>query len=447
MGARVLKTNGLILGLAAILSLTACTKKEAILTGERENIRDVLTNADGAAIQLESQGNLNLPLSLTAAQANTDWVQRAGSPTTRNAHPALGSNPQLVWSVNIGAGDGRKNRITADPVVAGGRVFTLDAQAKVTAVSTSGKVLWSRDLTPPNDSGPDAGGGGLAYGDGKLFVSSGFGLMTALDPATGGEIWQQNLRSTGTGSPTVMDDLVYLVSGDEIAWALDTGNGRIRWQLSATPDINNVMGGPAPAVTDKYAVFAFGSGELQGAFRKGGLRLWDTQVAGQRPGIASAKVGDITGDPVVDGDKIYVGSHSGRTVALGLGNGKRLWTANEGPLNPVWPAGDSIFMVSDRNELLRLSAEDGTRIWGQELPLFTKDRPRRQTEIFGHYGPIIAGGRLIVASSDGQLRFFDPASGAAKGTLPLPGGATTNPVVAGNTLYVVSTKGQLHAFR
>ena len=271
--------------------------------------------------------------------------------------------------------------------------------------------------------------------------------MTALDAATGAEIWQQNLRATGSGSPTVSGDLVYLVAGRRGCLGARASNGRIRWQLSATPDINNVMGGPAPAVTDKYAVFAFGSGELQGAFRKGGLRLWDAQIAGQRPGYSAARVGDITGDPVVVGDTLYVGSHSGRTVALGLGSGKRIWTANDGALNPIWPAGDSVFLVSDRNELIRLNAEDGTRIWGRELPFFTKDRPRRQAEIFAHHGPIIAGGNLIVASSDGQLRLFDPASGAPKGSVSMPGGATTNPVVAGRTLYVVTSKGQLAAFR
>ena len=80
-------------------------------------------------------------------------------------------------------------------------------------------------------------------------------------------------------------------------------------------------------------------------------------------------------------------------------------------------------------------------------PFFTKNKPRKQNEIFAHHGPIIAGGRLIVASNDGQMRYFNPQNGQLLGTAPLPGGATTNPVVAGNTLYVVTTKGQLLAFR
>jgi outer membrane protein assembly factor BamB len=435
-------------GVGAICLLAACSEKEILLKGEREDIRDVLVTATGESALAEKTATGEIPpLNLPAPSVNADWAQSASSPMIRPAHPALAAEPRLAWSANIGAGDGRRGRITADPVVADGRVFTLDSKALVSAVSTSGSVLWTRDLTPPNDSGTDASGGGLAHADGQVFVASGFGFLTALDAESGAVIWQQNLRATGTGSPSVADDLVYVVSGDEVAWALERDTGRIRWQLSATPDLQNVMGAPAPAISEKYVVFAFGAGEVQGAFRKGGLRRWDAQLAGDRDGFSTGLVGDITGGPVIDGDRIYVGNHAGRTVALSLGNGERLWTAPEGPLNPIWPVGNSIFLVSDRNELLRLSAEDGSRIWGHALPFFTKDKPKRQAEIFAHHGPIIAGGRLITVSNDALMRFFNPTDGAPLGQVQMPGGATTNPVVAGGTLYVVTAAGQLLAFR
>lgn len=435
-----------IAGLIALGALAACAKREPILPGVREEIREDAGEEFGIVTNAQ-RTNQALPIRLAPVTANANWVQRSGSPMTRVAHPALSAAPQRIWSASIGSGDGRKARITADPVVAGGRVFTLDSAATVAATSTGGQVLWTQNLVPPNDSGNDASGGGLAFGDGKLFVTSGFGMISALDPATGRVIWEQKLRGTGSGSPTVYDGLVYLVSADDEAWALDTDNGRIKWQLSAAPDANNILGGPAPAVSEKYAVFAFGAGELQGAFRKGGLRLWDAQVAGRRSGLSQSLVADVTGDPLIIGDRVYVGTHSGRLVALKLGNGERIWTATEGPLSPVWPAGDALFLISDRNELIRLNAEDGTRVWSQKLPFFVKEKPRKKARIYAHYGPVLAGGQLVVASSDGNLRFYDPVSGALRRTIEIPGGATSNPVVAGRTLYVVSTNGQLHAFR
>ncbi|WP_259400296.1 PQQ-like beta-propeller repeat protein [Roseovarius sp. SCSIO 43702] len=441
-----MSSKTILAALVVLGTLAACAKNDPILPGPREEIRP---DADEGFGLVDNAGrpNRTAPVPTGPARVNANWTQRSGTPATRADHPALSPAPRRIWSANIGSGDGSKARITADPVVANGRVFTLDSAATVTAVSTGGKVLWSRNLVPLNDSANDASGGGLAHGDGKLFVTSGFGKLTALDPASGAVIWEQQLRGTGSGSPTVLGEMVYLVAGDDEAWAIDTDTGRVQWRLSAAPDANNILGGPAPALSDKYAVFAFGAGELQGAFRKGGLRLWDAQVAGRRSGLSQALVTDVTGDPLIVGDRIYVGTHSGRLVALKLGNGERIWTAKEGPLSPIWPAGGSLFIISDRNELVRINAEDGTRIWSHKLPFFTKDRPRKKAEIYAHYGPVLAGGQLVVASNDGLIRFFDPASGALRRTVEVPGGATANPVVAGGTLYVVSTNGRLHAFR
>ncbi|MFX0540962.1 PQQ-binding-like beta-propeller repeat protein [Roseovarius sp. S4756] len=437
--------------LSVLILLAACSEPDPILPGKREGLREVLKTDQAEAAASEVVGasgpNMAAPARLPSQRANAEWTQRIGTPATRTAHPALSASPNLIWSAPIGAGDGQRRRITADPVVAGGRIFAMDASATVSATAPNGATLWTSSLVPATDSPTDGSGGGLAYGDGKLFASSGFGRLTALDPTTGAVLWKQELMETATANPTVMGKLVYVVAGDGTAWALDTDTGRIGWQLTAAPNINNILGGPAPAVSDKYAVFAFGSGEVQGAFRKGGLRLWDAAIAGQRDGLAQSRVTDITGDPVIYGDRVYVGNQSGRMAALRLANGDRIWTANEGPMSPVWPTDDSVYLVSDKNELVRLRAEDGSRVWGTKLPLFVKSKPKRQAEVFAHYGPVLAGGQLVVASNDGYLRFFDPVTGGLRGSVAVPGGATTNPVVAGGVLYVVGTNGQLHAFR
>ena len=292
-----------------------------------------------------------------------------------------------------------------------------------------------------------ATGGGLAYNEGRLFVSIGYGNLIALDAATGAEIWRQRLDGTASGTPTVYEGLVYLTAGDDRGWAISAQDGRLRWQLTASPDVTNVLGAPAPAVSNGLAVFAFGSGEIQAVFRQGGLRRWDSSVSGERPGTALGRVGDVTAPPVIVGNRVYVGNQSGRVVALNLDSGERVWTANEGAVGNIISAGGSIFVITDLNELLRLDASNGQRIWGVPLPRFTSNRPKKRVEVFVHHGPILAGGRIHVASNDGVLRSFDPESGALTGSVEISGGATTRPVVAGGVLYVVSSKGQLHAFR
>ncbi len=433
----------------ASLLLSACAEPDVILPGLRENVRSVLQTEDPFAepADLAIPANTTRAISLPGVTSNASWSQAPGTPSTRVAHAALSTAPQLAWSANIGQGDKRKQRINATPVVSGGRIFTIDSAALVTATSASGATLWTRDLTPANDGQGDATGGGLAVEGDTLYVSLGFGTVTALDVSSGGVRWEQDIEGTGSGAPTVYEDLVYFTSGDDLGWALNKSNGRVQWQTGSTTSVSNVLGAPAPAISPQIAVMAFGSGEVQGLFRQGGLNRWNTSVVGKRPGRALANISDVTSAPVISGDTVYVGNQSGRLAALSLGGGVRQWSAREGAVGPVWPAGDSVFAITELNELVRLDASNGQRIWGAKLPNFVKEKPKRQSEIFTHHGPILAGGRIIIASSDGVLRSFDPTNGALVGTTEIPGGATTAPVVAGGTLYVVSSKGQLHAFR
>jgi len=430
--------------LLGALALAACDDgSQVILPGEREGLRDVLQEPDPVVI-IENESRA---IALGPTVSNAEWAQFWGTPAGATAHPAFASAPQLAWSSKIGEGDGRKQRISSDPVVGDGRIYTLDAAARVTATSLSGQTIWARDLTPAVDDSDEATGGGLAFADGRVYVTLGFGTLTSLDASDGSVVWTQDLEATGSGAPTVRGGLVYLVSGDNTGWAIEADTGRVRWQIGSAEDVSNILGAPAPAVTDSLAIFAFGNGDVQAVFRQGGGRRWDSAVVGQRLGFALSTIGDVTGGPVVRGDNVFVGNLSGRTVALCAGSGARLWTAREGAVGPVWPAGDSVFMVSDRNELLRLSAQDGSRIWGVELPNFVKDRPRQRAEVFAHYGPVIAGRRIVLVSSDGQMRSYDPMDGTLISTVEIPAGAASAPAVANGTLYVLNTRGELLAYR
>ena len=426
--------------LALALALAACGEREVILPGERLDLSGERSAAEAA---LGAR-----PIALAAPRDVAAWTHTNGTPEHRLVHPALGPLRGVLWSAEIGAGDTRKHRVTASPVVAGGRIFTLDALAAVTAHDLSGGALWATNLTPPSDRPTDASGGGLAYDGGTLYVTTDFGQLAALDAATGRVRWLQRLGAAAAGTPTVRDGLVYAVGRDGTGWAIEAGTGRIAWQVAGLPDTAGFVGPAGPAVSERLAVFPFSSGEVLAVFRQGGAPAWRASVTGDRVGSALAAFGDITGDPVfADGDRVYVGNATGRVVALDALTGERIWTARQGAMDPVWPAGDSVFLVSDASQLVRLDAATGAVVWARDLPGFTLRRPSRRKAVYEHYGPVLAGGRLVVASSDGFLRSFDPANGNLVGAIAIPGGASTAPVVVGRTLYVVTTEGRLLAYR
>lgn len=227
------RARGLLCTTAALAVLAACGEEEIILRGEREDIRP------DAAVEVVNQAR---PISLPAQAANAEWAQGHGAEAGRTAHPALSAAPQRIWSASIGEGDSRRQRIIATPVVGGGRIYTLDSAAQVSAVSPQGQVLWQSELIPAVDDEGQATGGGLAYDNGVLYISSGFGVLTALSAADGSLIWRQELGATGSGQPRVSGGLVYLVAGDDTGWAVNTKDGRIAWQIEASPSAANILG-------------------------------------------------------------------------------------------------------------------------------------------------------------------------------------------------------------
>jgi len=437
------------MGLKAVLYIgllglgVGCSNSDPRLQGERELLDGTVFVETDARFLAEDLPDLRLP----SPQPVPAWTHQGGNAQHIAAHAELPSELTLSWSRRIGAGDGKRHQISAAPVAQGGQVYTLDSQSMVTALDETGTILWQRELGKSFDALKDASGGGLAVGGTQLFVTTGFGTVVALDTASGAELWTQDLASYGGASPTVYDDLLYIAARDGAAWAIDTSNGRIKWQVAGPTVAASHTGGPGPAVSDKYAVFPFGTGDVLASFRKGGLRSWSSGLSGARLGLASTQVRDLTGQPVIEGSSVYLASSAGRMAAVDLNTGLRIWTAKQGSQGHILVAGGAVFAVSDAGNLIRLSKDDGALIWSTPLPKFTKKSVKSRAKIHAHYGPILAGGRLILASSDGLIRQFNPADGTLITTVDLPSGAASAPIVVNGTLYVLNTKGDLLAFR
>lgn len=434
--------TALVIGSTFVMS--ACSNREPILPGIREDANAVFE--DRAQTETEFQ-NASRKFNSPRQATNASWLQGHESQVTRTTHPALSATLSRVWSTDIGTGDTQRTRITADPVAHDGRIYTLDSMSILTATSTAGAVIWTKDLTPYGETSGEADGGGLAIGNNTLFVTTGYGELFAVNLSTGAEIWRQSLLGAGNTRPVYYDGLVYAVSNDTTSWAIEADTGLVRWQTDGLGDSNNLAGSTGPSVSSKFVLFGFGSGDVQAAYRNGGLVMWNTSLTGGSSGTAVGTVDDITGAPVIVNSKVYAANGSGRVVAIDLDSGERLWNAPFGARSQLWVTSDSVFFVNADNQLMRLNASNGKPVWAVDLPKYVSNKPRRRKELWTHHGPILAGGRLLIASNDGWLRSYDPMSGALVAQTEIPDGATTNPIVVDKTLYVVSKEGQLHAFR
>ncbi len=421
----------------ALGALASCKgNNNSILPGERLAIRPQLQVENAAAA-----------ISLGAPVSNANWLQDGFSANHMVPNLALAASPALRWSVDIGKGNSDRSRITSSPVIANGTVYTLDAGGQVQASeAASGAMLWQADITPLGEqSGAEGFGGGLALDGRSLYVTTGFGELLSLDAGSGAVNWRYPFDAPLRGGPTVSAGRVFVMAANDVAYAIDGARGKLSWSQRGPQGTGPVtMGGSSPAVSGQNVVLPFSSGRTFGA-TTGGTKRWESDINAGRLSDVRALIGGLPGAPVITGGRIYAANASGQIAALRLTNGTEIWSVPAGATDSAVVIGGSVFVVSDTSQLMRIDAASGRVIWAAQLPEYAK--PEKRKGFIAHYGPIVAGGQVIVAGTDGRLRFFDPVSGAASASLDLPGGAASAPVVAAGVLYVVNQKGKLLAFQ
>ncbi len=386
-----------------------------------------------------------LSVTLPPPVRNDAWSQAGGTPSHALGHLALAEASRRVWTADIGSGSDSTLRLLAQPVVAGGRVFAMDADAHVAAVSAdSGAALWRVDLQPEDERG-DAVGGGVALGEGRLFAATGYGEVVAIDPDTGNILWRRWVGGPVRGAPTVADGRVIVLTLDNQTRALAAEDGTPIWEHAGILETAGLLGSVSPAVDRTTVVVPYSSGELVGLRAESGRPVWGDSLAALRRLGSLSGLADIRGLPVIDNGLVFAVGHSGRTVAIDQRTGARVWEQDLGGVDTPWVAGDLLFVLSNDNELVALTRRFGLVRWVTALPRF--DDPEDEEDPILWSGPVLAGGRLWLTGSNAVLLAVAPQDGTIVGETDLPGRTLLPPVVADGTLFVVTDSATLAAYR
>jgi outer membrane protein assembly factor BamB len=388
----------------------------------------------------------DLDVRLPRPYVNESWPQSGGYPDHAMHHLAGGDLLLPFWRSSIGEGSGDDGRILTTPVVAGGRVFAIDAIAVVSAFdANTGKRLWRID--PRIEDGEEDGfGGGLAYSGGLLFVTTGFGHVIAMDPSNGAQVWRQDIGIPMRASPVVAGGRLFVVTYDNQLWALSAEDGAIQWSNAGITETAGLLGAASPAVDNDIVIAPYSSGELIALRVENGRTVWADSLGAQRPGAGSlAALNDINGSPVIDRGVVYAISHGGRLVAIDVRTGSRVWEQDIAGLNTPWIAGDYLFVVTVDGDVVCLSRHNGRVKWVHSLPRF-EDEDSRDEPIFWN-GPLLLSDRLIVLGSNGDALALSPYSGRLLGQLEMPYGVRIAPIAANGTLYILTDDGDLIALR
>jgi outer membrane protein assembly factor BamB len=452
-------TNRFLVVAVTAVALSGCaslkSKKKTPVLGQRIAIlageRDVLADKTIAGVDVL----------VPPATTNDSWAQPGGSAAKSLGQLSLGTSLSRVWSASINGGSNRQ-RLGAAPVIADGRVYAIDVDAMIHAFSaTTGAAVWTTNIAKTDKSKIDKKtrgarfGGGVSFDDGKVFATDGLGDVVALEAATGKVLWHVKPGAPLRGAPTVANGQVYILSQDNQLYALSQVDGTVVWSQSGSIETQGVFGVAAPAVSQGTVVAGFSSGELNAYRYENGRTLWQDALSRSTISTSVSSLADIDADPVIDRGAVFAVGQGGRMVALEIVSGQRMWEQNFAGISTPWVAGEWVFLVTDDARLVCLARATGKVRWISQLRHFKSEKVKKDGTIkdgkkanpITWFGPVLAGGRLVLTNSLGQIVSASVENGKVGTVIEAKAPFTLPPVVADNTLYVLDQKGRITAYK
>ena len=376
---------------------------------------------------------------------NEAWPQAGGYANHAMHHLLVPERLSVAWRLDFGEGSEGDQRVLGGPVSAAGLVFTMDREFIVRAWrADSGQLAWTFDPEVPEED-EEAFGGGLAYDGGKLFASTGFAQVIAIDATAGTELWRARLPGPMRAAPAAANGTVVAITIDNQTTAFDSDTGEQLWSHTGFSETAGLLGGASAAIEDNVAIVPYSSGELFALRLGAGRQVWSDTLTTVRRVDTLSTLADIRGLPIIDRGVVYAVSHAGRTVAIDLRTGSRLWDRRLGGLLSPWIAGEFLFFVTTEGNLICLTRRGGRVKWVSSLPLW--EDPEDRQDPISWVGPVLAGDRLLLANSLGEVWAISPYNGKALGKIDIDDAVRVPPIVAGGTVYIQTEGGRLVALR
>lgn len=378
--------------------------------------------------------------------AVTEWSQPGG--TADNSPPPSSGSATLerAWRANLGQGSTDRVQIAAPPVIANGKLFFLDADHRVHAVSaTDGDRIWAEELRPESSRDRVARGGGVAVSGSRVFVTTGFGFIAALNADTGEELWRTDGGAPFHSAPTVSGDRVYAITNDSELLAVNAATGEIVWTHQSIAEPARILSAPSVAVDGETIIAPFASGEVTALLAANGRRLWTDSLSRSGRLTSLSAINDIAGRPVIDNGVAFAASHSGVLAAIDIRTGQRLWARAFASTQTPLVAGDVLYAVSVDGELVAFDRTTGNIYWVQQLRRYRDEDDR--TGRVAWTGPVMIGRRLVLANSEGDVVAISPENGQTAATGEAGEAVFIPPVTANDQIYLVTNEARLVVLR
>ena len=437
----MLKAKSFILvGLVSATALICGCSNKVLPQGQRLSVLDQDTTvkaevADGAS-----------KIQLPAVTAISTWPQT--DVNAQHVVPNVQANARFAkaWKADFGKGSSKHEFLISKPLINGDTVYTLDAEGLMRALRLEdGETIWGTLLEAKGKNVDDTAikGVGMAMEGGVIYATTGFGVVFAVNAEDGRILWEKNLHTLFRIAPVIAAGKILVQSVDNKFYALDVKNGEKLWDYDIAMENTTMVGGAAPAYSSSLDVViaGFANGEIQAFNGTIGTPLWSDTLISSRQAYSSTFLHTITAAPVVDGGRVYALGRSNMMTATDIRTGSKIWEKSIGGNDTPLLAGNTLYVVTEKQELVALNKSDGRVLWAKNIDFGDKKKSARI------FAPVMIDSRLVITLSNGDVLFYNPQNGNLIERLDTDEDLNAAPIAAGGYVIFVTANAKLLAYK
>jgi outer membrane protein assembly factor BamB len=357
---------------------------------------------------------------ITSTARADDWpLVRGDGFGTAVAQVSLPEAPEILWKYSAGKDAG----FDATTVIANGVIYVGDNAGTMHAIRLAdGSSVWKKGF-------PDSGfGAGAAIEADRLYIGDMNGAIYCLATADGKEVWQQKLEGEVYAGPSL--------NGHDVLFTCEAGtlscrnkqDGKERWQFHIEAPLRCT-----PTIAGGRALLA-GCDSV--------LHLIDVADGKE---VGTVDIDGPTGStPAMRDGRTFFGTESGTFFAINVPANKDekstvAWTYRDPQRNHPIRAAAAL------DKQVVIYGSQGKAIYGLD-PATGDEKWKLPTRSRVESSPVIAGNRVVAATTAGKIYLLDTESGEVKWERDAGGSFVASPAVVDGKIVLGNSDGTLYCF-
>jgi len=338
------------------------------------------------------------------------------------------SSARVMWTVKALSKQEPFTKLT--PTMDESVIYTADRTGKVVALNRqTGKKIWAIHTKKRFTAGP-------TLMDKMLLLATADAKVVAIEAQTGHALWETKASSEILAPPIGEQGIVLVHAIDGSVSALEAQKGALLWRVEQSTPSLTLHSSSAPVIAGDTVFVGFSTGKLIALNLQTGLIEWERIITLPRGRSELQRMIDITADPVVIDNRVYVVNYQGKLAAVDIHSGDLMWERDISAYQNMAFDEEHLYITDNDYHLWAIDQESGATLWK------SKDLAQRYIT-----NPAVVEGKIVVGDQGGYIHFISREDGALLSRMHVATKFYQGPVVRDKAFWINAQNGKVVAIQ